>query len=100
MTSNQIPQPNTQPPLPANVLHLCEAFPDCVTLHGDWGEFYLGDTGDSSVGIPSYELTPLFETFEQLQEYVYSVEGRCRISERAEYEFCGEWDRELGWWQD
>ena len=93
------PQPQHAPPLPPSIPALCEMF-DCVTLHGDFGEFYLGDNGDPSVGIDPYDLTPLFETFDALRDYVSSTEGRCRISERAEYEFCGEWDRELGWWRE
>lgn len=42
---------------------------------GNSRRFYLGDEGDWSVGIPSVQLTPDFDSEEELMEYVESAVG-------------------------
>jgi hypothetical protein len=84
--------------IPKNLDEICDIF-DC-RVQEDWdGSFWLGDEGDMSVGIFPYDLTPTFETREELKDFCESDFGVEYINEQAADIFC-DWNEELQEWED
>jgi len=86
------------PPLSSSLDDICMTFPDCRVLQ-DQGGFYLGDIGDMSVGIHSYELTPSFLTEALLESHARSARGRLDICYRAA-EIFPDFDAATGMWKE
>lgn len=60
--------------------------------------FALGDPGDMSVGMFPYQLTPYFDSKEELRAYTTSDEGRAAINAWATEAFPDDWDAEAQDW--
>lgn len=88
--------------IPDTLEEICRLF-DCAVIDDTTEDleevYYLGDPGDWTCHERGYQLTPLFRSREELEEYCQTDEGKEEISERAGGVWY-EWNVEAQEWEE